>query len=90
MSARHRQFRVTTPEGVEFAFRLASPVLRLAAMLVDWMVILAAWSLVALVLSMPFTSLKGRSRAAQTVFVGGTIAVLIAISLITGFVTAKI
>ena len=52
MSVRSRQFRVVTPEGVEFAFRLASPVLRLAALLVDWMVIMAAWSLVVIVFSL--------------------------------------
>lgn len=52
MSARYSQFRVTTPEGVEFAFRLASPVLRLAALLLDWMVIMAAWSLLALLLTL--------------------------------------
>jgi hypothetical protein len=46
--------------------------------------------MVALVMSMPFTSLKGRSRGAQTIFVGGTIAALVAISLVTGFITARI
>jgi uncharacterized RDD family membrane protein YckC len=50
--ARFGRFRVTTPEGVEFSFRLASPVLRLAALLVDWMVILAAWSVLVLLLSL--------------------------------------
>lgn len=52
MSARFGQFRVTTPEGVEFSFRLASPALRLAALLVDWMVILAAWSVIVLLLTL--------------------------------------
>lgn len=50
MSGRHHRFRVTTPEGVEFSFRLASPVLRLAALIVDWLVIMAAWSLLATIL----------------------------------------
>lgn len=39
--------RVRTPEGVSFRFRLASPVLRASAMLIDWAVIMAVWSTVA-------------------------------------------
>lgn len=52
MSARYREFRVVTPEGVEFAFRLASPVLRLAALMIDWAVISAAWSVIGLLLGL--------------------------------------
>lgn len=52
MSVRHQRFRVTTPEGVEFSFRLASPVLRLAALLIDWMVVMAAWSLITVILAL--------------------------------------
>lgn len=39
--------QVRTPEGVAFTFRLASPVLRLAALVVDWAVVSAAWSILA-------------------------------------------
>jgi uncharacterized RDD family membrane protein YckC len=46
---RHQRLRVCTPEGVEFAFRIASPVLRLLALLIDWMVVLAAWSILGIV-----------------------------------------
>jgi uncharacterized RDD family membrane protein YckC len=52
MNERTARFRVTTPEGVEFSFRLASPVLRAAALIVDWAVVTAAWSLLALVVSL--------------------------------------
>jgi len=37
-----------TPEGVAFRFRLASPVLRGGAVLIDWGVIAAAWSIIAI------------------------------------------
>jgi uncharacterized RDD family membrane protein YckC len=50
MSAGVRRLRVTTPEGVEFSFRIASPVLRLAALMIDWAVVSSVWSLVALIL----------------------------------------
>ncbi|MFA6959592.1 MAG: RDD family protein [Opitutaceae bacterium] len=45
-----RRLRVTTPEGVEFSFRIASPVLRLGALMIDWALISSAWSVVALLL----------------------------------------
>jgi uncharacterized RDD family membrane protein YckC len=44
--------QVRTPEGVAFTFRLASPVLRAAALLIDWGVVAAAWSLLAVFLSL--------------------------------------
>lgn len=44
--------RVRTPEGVSFSFRLASPVLRMCAWLVDAMVVSAAWSTVSTVLGL--------------------------------------
>jgi len=44
-------WRVRTPEGVAFTFRLASPVLRAAALLIDLAAVSAAWSVIALVLS---------------------------------------
>jgi uncharacterized RDD family membrane protein YckC len=40
--------RVRTPEGVSFVFRIASPVTRLAALAVDWGVVLAAWSVLSI------------------------------------------
>jgi uncharacterized RDD family membrane protein YckC len=51
MSAGVRRLRVTTPEGVEFSFRIASPVLRLGALMIDWAVISSVWSIVALILA---------------------------------------
>ncbi len=50
MSAEVRRLRVTTPEGVEFSFRIASPVLRLGALMIDWALISSVWSVVALLL----------------------------------------
>jgi uncharacterized RDD family membrane protein YckC len=44
--------RVRTPEGVAFTFRLASPVLRAAALFIDWGVISGAWSILATILSL--------------------------------------
>jgi len=46
-SERTQVWRVRTPEGVAFTFRLASPVLRAGALLIDWAVVAAAWSVVA-------------------------------------------
>jgi uncharacterized RDD family membrane protein YckC len=42
--------RVRTPEGVAFTVRLASPVLRGVALLTDWAVVSAAWSVISIVL----------------------------------------
>jgi uncharacterized RDD family membrane protein YckC len=47
---RTQRWQVRTPEGVSFSFRLASPVLRLAALIIDWMIVSAGWSIVAIVL----------------------------------------
>lgn len=44
---RTAELRLRTPEGVTFALRLASPLLRMVALLVDWMVVTAAWGVVA-------------------------------------------
>ncbi len=44
--------RVRTPEGVAFTFKLASPVLRAGALVIDWTVISVTWSVVALILSL--------------------------------------
>lgn len=47
MSERVALLRVRTPEGVMFSFRLASPVLRLSALVIDWMTVSAVWSVAA-------------------------------------------
>lgn len=52
MIAGVRRLRVTTPEGVEFSFRIASPVLRLGALMIDWALITSAWGVLAGVLSL--------------------------------------
>jgi uncharacterized RDD family membrane protein YckC len=39
--------QLRTPEGVAFSFRLASPVLRLAALSIDWAVVTTTWSTLA-------------------------------------------
>lgn len=44
--------RVRTPEGVAFTVRLASPVLRAAAFMIDWAVVSATWTAIAGVLSL--------------------------------------
>jgi uncharacterized RDD family membrane protein YckC len=46
-SDRVNTLSVRTPEGVAFSFQIASPAIRLAAMMVDLGVIFAAWSIVA-------------------------------------------
>ena len=45
---------------------------------------------VGMLLAMPFTYLKGRSRASQAIFIGGTMCVLTAVFLVTGFVASRI
>lgn len=44
--------QLRTPEGVAFSFRLASPGLRLAALLIDLATIAAAWSVVSILVSL--------------------------------------
>ena len=44
---RTQWFHVRTPEGVAFSYRLASPVTRLLAHLVDWLVVTTAWTILA-------------------------------------------
>jgi uncharacterized RDD family membrane protein YckC len=44
--------RVRTPEGVSFAFALASPVTRLAAWVIDKAVVTAAWSAISAILAL--------------------------------------
>lgn len=65
---RHAVLRVRTPEGVSFAFPLASPVIRLAAWVVDQATISAAWTLISMILAL--AGLLGRDVAAGVVTVG--------------------
>lgn len=51
-SERVHLLQVRTPEGVGFTFRLASPVLRATALLIDWGVVAAAWTLLAAIVSL--------------------------------------
>jgi len=48
---RRDTIRLRTPEGAVFSHRLASPVLRMLAMVVDWMIVSAGWSLVSMALA---------------------------------------
>jgi len=50
-SDRTHLFRVRTPEGVAFTVRLASPVLRAAAFMIDWAAVTVAWSLIGAMLN---------------------------------------
>jgi uncharacterized RDD family membrane protein YckC len=45
-------WRVRTPEGVAFTVRLASPVLRAAAFLIDWAVVAASWGALSTILGL--------------------------------------
>jgi uncharacterized RDD family membrane protein YckC len=49
---RLQDVRLRTPEGVAFSFRLATPLLRLLAMLVDNACVAAAWSAVSVLFSL--------------------------------------
>lgn len=51
-SERTQVLRVRTPEGVAFTFRLASPVLRAGAFLIDLAVVAAAWSVISVILGL--------------------------------------
>jgi hypothetical protein len=46
--------------------------------------------LVAFLLSLPLTSLKGRSRAAQAVFVGASLVLLSVMFLLAGLISARL
>jgi uncharacterized RDD family membrane protein YckC len=47
MNERTHRFHVRTPEGVAFSYRLASPVLRLAALMIDTLTVATAWTILA-------------------------------------------
>ena len=51
-SDRTHLLRVRTPEGVAFTVRLASPVLRASAFLIDWAVVSATWGVIGTVLNL--------------------------------------
>jgi uncharacterized RDD family membrane protein YckC len=67
VSARVKRLRVTTPEGVEFTFRIASPVLRLGALMIDWAIISSGWSVVALLFMLLQTVSVDASRGVMIV-----------------------
>jgi uncharacterized RDD family membrane protein YckC len=52
MEARHHVWRVRTPEGVAFSFRLASPALRAVALAIDAAAISAAWSILSIAINL--------------------------------------
>ena len=69
MSAERTQvLRVRTPEGVAFTVRLASPVLRAAAFMIDWAAVTVAWGVSATLLSL--LHLLGRDFAGLVLTVG--------------------
>src|SRR6185503_18400096 len=69
MSAdRTHLLRVRTPEGVAFTVRLASPVLRAAAFMIDWAVVATVWGVIGTVLGL--LHLLGRDIAGLVLTVG--------------------
>lgn len=50
MTGRTQTYRIRTPEGVSFSFRIASPVLRMTALLIDVAVISVAWMLLSILI----------------------------------------
>lgn len=52
MSERLHQVRIRTPEGAEFAHTLASPLLRMSAVIIDWATIMVTWSILATCLNL--------------------------------------
>jgi uncharacterized RDD family membrane protein YckC len=65
---RAHRFHVRTPEGVAFSYRLASPVLRLAAWVVDWLTVTAAWTMLAAIIGM--LSIVSRDFAGMVMVIG--------------------
>lgn len=61
------EIRLRTPEGVAFSFRLASPVLRLVALVVDNFCLIAAWSLISILFSLLGIVSEDFARAASIV-----------------------
>ena len=52
MKGRLNELRLRTPEGAEFSFLIASPVLRLCAVFLDWATIAVVWSVVGIALKL--------------------------------------
>ncbi len=67
-SDRTHLLRVRTPEGVAFTVRLASPVLRATAFMIDWAVVTAAWGVLGTGLNL--LHLLGRDFAGLVLTVG--------------------
>jgi uncharacterized RDD family membrane protein YckC len=67
-SDRTHLLRVRTPEGVAFSVRLASPVLRAAAFMIDWAVVGVTWGVLGTVLSL--LQLIGQDLAGMIMVVG--------------------
>ncbi|MSU47476.1 MAG: RDD family protein, partial [Opitutus sp.] len=67
-SDRTHLLRVRTPEGVAFTVRLASPVLRATAFMVDWAVVSVSWGILGAALSL--LNLLGRHVAGLVMTVG--------------------
>jgi uncharacterized RDD family membrane protein YckC len=65
---RTQVLRVRTPEGVAFTFRLASPVLRAGAFIIDFAVVAAAWSVIGTILGL--LSLISRDVAGMVATIG--------------------
>ncbi|HLP09575.1 MAG TPA: RDD family protein [Opitutaceae bacterium] len=63
----YHEIRLRTPEGVSFSFRLASPVLRLAALAIDTACIAAAWSTLSVLFSLLGIVSQDFARAAAIV-----------------------
>jgi uncharacterized RDD family membrane protein YckC len=59
--------QLRTPEGVSFSFRLASPGLRMAALLIDLATIAAAWSVISILFSLLDIFSQDYSRGAAIV-----------------------
>ncbi len=51
ITERTQRLLLRTPEGVAFSFRIASPVLRAGALVIDALIVWAAWSVLAVVLA---------------------------------------
>jgi uncharacterized RDD family membrane protein YckC len=68
LTQRSAGLKLRTPEGVTFSMRLASPILRMAALVIDWMVVGAAWSILAV--SLVLVKAVSRDLAGAAAMVG--------------------
>jgi len=67
MNSRADVIRLRTPEGVAFSHKLASPVLRMLALVVDWMIVSAGWGVAGSVLAMLAVVSEDMMRAVAVV-----------------------